>query len=387
MADTILQEAPGVALAKKKSEMLSDDLRTKLTDAYKAKAEADLAAKMGKAAPVAPAAPTVPAAPAAAPQPAAPTTPAPATPAAPSTPPAPPSYPRSALQWEEWKKAERERVQKEFEERYKTATPQDTEAITRIQKERDDLATRLRTVAIERDPAFEKEFNTATQAVVDMAKTSLGTNSDTGIKILNMQPSEARDTAIEKLMESLPAYKQTQFAYALAEMDKLRNIKSAKIQESVANWNNLQAESNARTEKERQTMTGVFDKTLNEWSDPQKGLAILQPRDGDEAWNARVEETKQLAKDIFSGELEVDELARAAIWAASAKGLLEELGSAQEQLKAKEAEIAQLKGLSPGADGQTGTTATNANADNADEYKGMSYGQIIGAQARKAGIG
>ena len=321
-------------------------------------------------------------------QPTKPAAPAKAEPAKPAD---EPKYPRSAIQWEEWKKAERDRLTKEFDDRHKAApAPAAVNGdYDKIKSERDQLAKHLQLVAIERDPSFNKEFDTASSAVLIAAKAAAGKNSADVEKVLKMAPSEARDEAIEKLMEDVPAYKQTQIGYALAEMDKLRNLKDARIRESVDNWEKLQSQNiqqrTQQQEAERGQMTKVLERTIAEWSDKEKGLPVLQKRDGDEKWNSSVDDSIQLAKDIFGGELDVDSLARASLWAASAPLLLRDNASMAEQLKAKDTEIAQLKGLSPGADGQTGIVT--GDVEGGDQIpEGTPYGTAIGMAVRRAGI-
>lgn len=394
MSDPVIQEPPKTVAISGGSTMFNDDVRRQLEAAYAGKAAA--------AAPVAPAAPA-PAAPAPAPAPppaAKPGVPAPPPAAAkPTTPPRAPDgkfvksadiNPTDLKKAEDWAAAKRA-VAAEYEERIREleakaiTTPADMGALDAIRKERDDLHTRLRAVAIERDPQFEREFSAATGAVTEMVRSTVGVvHADNAIKVLSMPPSEARDTAIEKLMESLPAFKQTQVAYALAEMDKLRHVKQAKIQESIANWDRLQAESRAAKDRETHELKGVFDKTLAEWTDPAKGLPILQKRDGDTEWNSKVDDTLQLARDIFDGDLEIDHMSRAALWAASAPLLLEDNAALLKQIEAKDAEIAALKGVAPGA-GAAGQPASPP-PDEGGVPANLSYGAAIAHLARQRGM-
>lgn len=359
--------------------------------------QAAMDAKGNPPAPAQPASPT-PASPAPSPAAASPkpkVPPQPAPPAQPAQPaqPAPkagdePKYPRSALQWEEWKKKTTDEYEAKIREIQAQIKPADTSALDKLKSERDTLAKQLQLVAIERDPAFNREFDTATSAVIAAAKSASGKHAEAIEKVLRMAPSEARDMAIEKLMEDVPPYKQTQIGYALAEMDKLRNLKQAKIQEAQANWEQLQSRSvEERThaqQAERAEMSKVLDRTIAQWSDKEKGLPVLQKRDNDAAWNTQIDDSIQLARDIFGGELDIDSLARASLWAASAPLLLKDNATLLEQIKAKDAEIAQLKGLSPGADGQTGLAPTGEQPNEIPE--GTDYAKAIGMAVRRAGL-
>lgn len=292
-------------------------------------------------------------------------------------------YPKSAKQWEEWKAKERAEWESKLADVQKQIKPVNTKEVDDLRKEREEYAKQLQMVAIERDPKFNREFDAAAKTVIHVAKIGLGAaNSEMADKLLKMEPSEARDAAVEKAMENLPAYKQTQLAYAMAEMDKLRGIKATKIQESLANWENLQSEAQSRQKAEQEKIKGVFEKHLSEFSG-EKGLPVLLKRDGDEAWNGKVDETINLAREIFGGELDVDGLSKAAIWAAAAPLLLQDAGAKANRIAELEKEIAALKGLGPGADGVGGT---QQQTDQDDIPSNLGYGAAMAAAVRKAGL-
>ena len=100
----------------------------------------------------------------------------------------------------------------------------------------------------------------------------------------------------------------------------------------------------------------------------------------------------ELAYSIVSALLDVGALVfivpmlfNGALWAASAPLLLRDNATLLEQIKAKDAEIAQLKGLSPGADGQSGGGGLPTGGEG-DIPLTTEYGRAIGMAVRKAGI-
>lgn len=296
---------------------------------------------------------------------------------------APTDYPKSAKLWEEWKAKERAEWETKLAEVQKQIKPVNTKELDELRKGRDELAKQLQMVAIERDPKFNREYESASKTILDMAKVTAGAaKADVVEKLLKMNPSEARDAAVEVAMENMPTYKQTQLAYALAEMDKLRGFKAAKIQESLANWDSLQTEAQSRQQAEQEKLKGVFEKHLAEFSG-EKGLPILKERDGDTEWNAKVQDTISLAREIFGGNLDPDGLSKAAIWAASAPMLLADAGAKATRIAELEKEIAELKGLGPGASGGGGAE----KKDETDDIPaGLGYGASIAAAVRKAGL-
>lgn len=376
------------------STMLDNSLRTRLDAAIKAKGDA--ATKP----PVVEGEPTVPAKPVAVPAKAA----EPAAPAKPTVPVAP-AIPASDIyvpgsthkaDWERIK-SEREALRSERDvSRAEAASlkakigelPPDTaKTLAALKKERDDYQVQLRSIAIERDPAFDREFSTATSTATALARSTVGSeHAATLDKVLSMPAGTARDKAIGELAESLPAYKQTMLGSALADLDRISFTKQAKIDEARQNWSRLQQEAIAEQSARESASKAKLESLISEWSDPEKGFPHLRTKAGDAEHNARVEGTLALARDIFSGNLDMEKMARASVWAASAEQLLGNINSLQGELKAANDRIAELTGISPGAGDQgTGGTVTGSDAD-PEPPVGTGYGSAVAAAVRRAGL-
>lgn len=311
--------------------------------------------------------------------------------AAPAAPPAKtplPDFIPGQTKAADWKalRSRAERAESRIAELESTAPGATNAELTALRRERDDLATRLRLVAIERDPRFESEYNNASKVVLDTARSAVGlVNADAAERILRMLPSEARDAATEKFLESLPGYKQTQFGYALAEMDKLRAMKETKVAESLANWQRLQAEGRASLEAERAGVISKLDDLIARWQSPESPVVVWQKKDGDTEWNNKVDESVALAREILSGDMDEAGMVDAAARAASFHLLAENFAAALAELEAIKAERDQLKGVSPGA-APAGGELTPPAGDDGIVPPGASYGQAIAAHARKLGL-
>lgn len=403
MPEPIIQTPDPTLQADKSAGMLNDTLRAQLQAAYEARANEDGARLQGLTSPNPPPAPRDEAGKfttrAVTPPPAIATTDlrpnvAPAPKPAETTKPGPVAgkdYPASAKAWDEWKTKAREDLRKELETEFTSKPPAEVltlkQQLDAIAKERDEARGHLRQVAIERDPAFEKEYKLAVNAAIGMAKTVVGiANADAVEKVLNMQPGEYRDAAVDKLMENLPAYKQSQIGMALGRMDEIRATKAAKIADTQANWQKYQQEQQLVQERQQAEATTLFEQQLQDWSG-DKGLAVLQKRDGDTEWNDKVDKTAELAREIFSGNLNSPkDVAKAAIWAASAPALLDELKIALGRIKELEGGQTQDAQLQPGARGDGGGALQTKGQVEDEQYSKMNYGQALAAKIREAGI-
>lgn len=340
--------------------------------------------------PVTPVAPvTAPAAPIADPQ---------ATPVTPATPkqpvktalPTSSDYVPGTTRASDWKalKAERDAAIAERDALKSSAPPPElAKTLAEIKKERDDYQAQLRSIAIERDPAFDREFSTATASASALAKSTVGAEHSAKIDvILSMSPGANRDKAVNEIVESLPAYKQTMLGAALADLDRISFTKQAKIDEARANWSRLQQEASAQQAASETANKAKLEGIIKEWTDPEKGFAHLRHKTDDHEHNARVDGTLELARNIFSGQLDMEQMARASVWAASAEQLLSSIKSLQDQNAELEAQLAKFTGASPGA-GDTGTGGTVSGAgDSYEPPAGSTYGQAIADAARKAGL-
>lgn len=285
-------------------------------------------------------------------------------------------------------KAERDAARAEAAElkgKVGAASPEITKTLAELQKERDEYKAQLQSVAIERDPAFDKEFATATQTVLTLARNVAGDQAAKVEAILKMLPGGARDAAIGEVMEALPSYKQVMLGTALADMEKINLTRQSRIEESRQNWGRLQAEAVARQQATEVQHKATLEGVIAQWTDPTKGFPFLQRKSDDPAHNARVDGTIALARDIFAGDLDMEKMAKASMWAASAEHLLNTIANHEKENAALQARIEELTGVSPGAgDAGTGGTARETTED--DIPVGTTYGGAIAQMARKAGL-
>lgn len=218
-----------------------------------------------------------------------------------------------------------------------------------VTKERDDLSARLRLASIERHPNFQKEYQSKIDGIVARAKKLVGADhGDRVADLLAMSDSDYRSNGLEEVMLDLPTSKQAQLGAMLAGIEEVRSAKEDALANSEETYKQMLADQAAQRESVMGETYKTFDSALGEASQ----LEIFQKRDDDEGWNGQVNERIELARNIFSGENDAKDLARASLWAAAAPAYRELLAT---QIELNRRLRAQLKDQSAATPGVTGT--------------------------------
>lgn len=248
-------------------------------------------------------------------------------------------------------------LQTEIESLKTTAKPQ--QDFEKLQQELEQYREIVKTTAIERDPEFNARFKARTDAAVTAAKIAAGDKSSQLEKLLAMPSSAYRDEQISALLEDLPASSQRRIDAALRTLDQISIERDAEIASAKLTWEQKQQallSQHEQSTKERQTkFNQAFESTLKKWSDPTEGHPFFVEQQGNDAHNKSVKESVALAKEILSGNMSEEDLAAAALWAATGHRILEGWQTAQQEIATLNATINKLRGVTPGV-GQTSSS-------------------------------
>jgi len=278
-------------------------------------------------------------------------------------------------------KAEQEKYAKE-QEKWKSWETERNEFET-IKKHNLELLDRMQQIAVEKDPRFENYFKTKTDTAIALARQAVGdSHAERVSKLLQLPDSDWRTEQLEAVMAELGPTRQSRLGSAIVEMDRIALERSTAISKSKENWEAMQKADRENKQNQKQQFERTFQDRLQKWSDPEKGLALFQKKDGDEAHNAEVQNRVEHARNILNMNLSADEFSKAALWASAAPGLLQTLMASQEREKQLTAELEALKAGGPELQGGGGEEAA---VDDEKQYEGMSMGEIIAAKVNKAG--
>jgi len=219
----------------------------------------------------------------------------------------------------------------------------DVGTLDKITQERDSYAKELRLARAESSPEFQKEWENKFTPKINLAKAIAGAQGSKIETLLSQPPSDARDTAIEEIRDELSPLKQGRLDSLLNEVDQLhvnKDIEIGKLREEFAA--NMEKNGQLQVAQAVQHSEEVFDVTLEKAAD---AMDIFQLKEGEDAHNAAVQERAAMAKGIYMGNMPEEDMAKAALWAASAPGILEAYGKSE----AKVAELtAQIEALTKG---------------------------------------
>jgi len=184
-----------------------------------------------------------------------------------------------------------------------------------LKSERDDLSQRLKLAAIERHPKFQKEFEERVSFITKQAEKLVGEDNAARVsELLGMDDNDYRSNAIEEIMMELSTTKQAQFGSLLTRIDEVRLERAAALDNADETYKLIVQEQQAQHDTAMAESNKLFDTVVND----ANNLEVFAVRDDDAEWNNEVKQRVDMARSIFSGENDPQELARASLWAAAA---------------------------------------------------------------------
>ena len=256
------------------------------------------------------------------------------------------------------------------------------ERVKTLTTQLDQLRGIVASVAAERDPVWQADFNSRLQSVVESAKSVSPDNAAAIESLLSMPSGPSRTRAVGEFMQTLEPWQQAQLSPALYEVDKLARERSDRARQSQANLERMQREQVSRAAEQIKNDETLFNRQVTRWQDPDVGLSLFQRKEGDSEWNAEVDASIARAKALVglseeSGKLTRPQVIAGALWSGFAPLLLKShnaLLAENDQLKA---ENAALRGGSVEAGGDSGMEVSETS----DVPAGTSYADALGKLA------
>lgn len=249
-------------------------------------------------------------------------------------------------------------------------------------KEREDLLGRLQASAIERDPRFQAYFNGREKFFVEQAKKLGGEQGPKLSAVLAMPDSDARSRALDEIMVELPISAQSRVGSLVNDIDRLRSEKDTELAKASETFTAMQQKQQNEHREFQARANNLMEETIKSWSDPAKGIPVFQKREGDEEWNKSVDLAIARSKHIYSGQMTIEEKARASLWAAAAPQLLNELRARDKRISELEKSQTELKAAQPGSGSGQGQSDATPSEEKPDD---MPLAQWITRQASKVG--
>ena len=240
------------------------------------------------------------------------------------------------------------------------------EVLSNLQAERDELSEQLRVSSIERHPEFRRKFDDRISAVVKNAQSTVGEhNADQIARLLKMDDSEMRTEGIEQIFAELSPSRQAKLGAMLAQVDDIRSERRMMLENSEESYKQLAAAGDAQREAHIAASNKLFDGVVGE----ARGLEVFAARDGDDEWNGEVNSRIEQARNIFTGDSDAEELARASLWAAAGPKYRELLKNAVELNRRLQAQIKGENVANP--------TVSGSRSDDSKASEGKSFMDVF----------
>lgn len=306
--------------------------------------------------------------------------------------------PKSKPDWENFRKIARDKkaelrakLTKEIKERddrlaeltakISSAKPSDEPSpelkaqLERYEAENKELNDTVMRIKVTEHSKFKAAFDKPIEAAIARAKRHVGPEKAEQIeKILKLTDPEFRQAKLDEFYADIDSEMvKGRLNVVLEDLDKIQVEREAAIEERKQHYATLEdRETAARAAQESKTKAvqeQAFKDTVNELTDPAKGFAVFQTRDGDDAWNEGVKKRLDSAKGLLtSNNLDPATVIKAAHYAVALPAVLASYRAEADSWKEKEAtyeaQIAELSKAQP-----KGGTAKTDNGEARTEIK------------------
>lgn len=210
-----------------------------------------------------------------------------------------------------------------------------------------DMSERLKLLAIERHPEFAKKYDTKTTHVHSQLKAIAGTEGEKLVSLLGSPDSPLRRQEIDNIVAGMNPTNQSKFGALMVKLEDINMERNSEIEATKAKFEEYKesvlGQQKVQTEESKARAQQIWNKVSAE----ARALELFEPKDGDEKWNNEVNERLQTAQQIFNGESGEEELAKAALWAASAPKYRELVYTQGALIQKLQAELASYKESDP----------------------------------------
>lgn len=295
-----------------------------------------------------------------------------ASPTAASDEPAAPYVPKTAQHWKEREKSFKAKEQALLNEIQQLKAATGDSQVAALKAEISSLKNELKTVAIERDPDFQKEWRSKQEAATARLRAIAPKAADRIIALAALPADEGREKLIDEMIADLPPRQQAQIGIALHDISKLTEERSTLMKSAEERLGKAAQQTIEQRQQERQHQEAIFEEEVAEWEEVLTGF---DP--------GKLKSSLDLSRRAFIGDVGDDrKLARLSVWAAVGQLLAQDNLGKEKQITELKAQLAALKGAQP----TVSASAAAADPEDASRGKRGSFGMSIAEAAKKSGL-
>jgi hypothetical protein len=278
---------------------------------------------------------------------------------------------------------------KEHEEKLKEfdgKTPMASDEYERLTGERDTLVKELRLVKLEATPEYQKAV-AKPLGVVEAEIKRLGTKySISQSQIRSALTESDRDKQGDLLSKVTDTFndrdKLTLFKLAddSKEILRRRSVLQQDVKQALEYIETKRAADQERTQTERKTEWNGAQKKA--WKTISDTLYLARPLDGNDEWNAGLEQTKALVASTDLDALEPVDRAKVLVQAALLPRAMAAINQLWGMYQQANGALKRYQGVTPGAGGGSSSGGETANGAAESKEDGMSFIDAIESKIR-----
>ncbi len=231
----------------------------------------------------------------------------------------------------------------------------------KLRKENEELHNRFAVLDLSMDPKFQAHYDGQINPALEEAKELAGPEHAEAVEAaLKMPIGPQRYKMLADLytdLEPWQAERLKEINHQVVVLERERTQWLGKAKETRANIMAQQQEQFKTLVTQAMT---TLDQQLAKAADTEHGFMGFIPGDQNKA---DVEKNVSLAKAIFTHQLPVEDMAKAAIWAAAAPEFLKQLSEREAEVASLKETIEKLKGATPSPGGGASGEAPSGEED------------------------
>lgn len=235
-------------------------------------------------------------------------------------------------------------------------------------KANQDTLSRLEAVAIERSPRFQAQFQPRIDAAMQLAIDQVDPSISSQVKeLLSMPAGKQRNQALSAIYNDLTGIEQGQFISAVGELAKIEREKSALAARAPEVWKQWQQEAESQQIQKHKAQQDMAEKAFTDEARKWEGISTF-----------KTPEKAALAKKIYSGGMDLTQLAKAAHWAVHGSELMKTVQQVMQENNELKSKIASMQNGEPGG--------SDASDSDVSEDTNLNYMDAITRKVQQSGL-